>query len=54
MRGIINIIIGGIMVAGGLSGKLVLLETESGIALAVVGGILVLLGLRRMISSRGE
>ncbi len=48
MRGILNIIIGGIMIVGGLSGGLVLRGTHSGGALAVVGGILVIVGLYRL------
>lgn len=48
MRGIINIIIGIIFIVGGLSGKLVLLGTHSGPALAVLGGGLIVLGLFRM------
>jgi hypothetical protein len=48
MRGIYNIIIGVVFIGGGLSGKLVLLGTQSGPALAIVGGILVLVGLARL------
>jgi hypothetical protein len=48
MRGIINIIIGVVFIIGGLSGKLVLLGTQSGMGLAAVGGGLILLGLYRM------
>ncbi|HEX5243314.1 MAG TPA: hypothetical protein VFW23_08615 [Tepidisphaeraceae bacterium] len=48
MRGIINIIIGIIFIVGGLSGKLVLLGTHSGPALAVLGGVLLVLGIFRM------
>jgi hypothetical protein len=50
-RGIINIIIGVVMIAGGLGGRLVLRGTESGTALAVLGAVLVVIGLFRM--SRG-
>ena len=51
MRGILNIIIGAVMIIGGLSGNLVLKGTKSGIALAVFGAILVVVGLVRMKSS---
>lgn len=43
-----NIILGIIFIIGGLSGKLVLIGTQSGPALAVVGVILVLLGIFRL------
>lgn len=39
VSGIINIILGGLMVAGGLSGKFALLGTNSGLALAAIGGV---------------
>ncbi len=48
MRGIINIIIGVVMVIGGLSGSLVLRGTHSGTALAVIGGGLIVWGLFRL------
>ncbi len=51
MRGIFNIIIGGIMVVGGLSGVLVLKGTQSGGALAAIGGFLVILGFVRLLRS---
>lgn len=47
-----SIIFGIIMIVGGLSGKLALRGTDSGPALAVVGGILVAFGLFRVIASR--
>ncbi|HPF38828.1 MAG TPA: hypothetical protein P5081_18510 [Phycisphaerae bacterium] len=49
MRGIGNIIIGLVFVIGGLSGKLALRGTESGPAIAVVGGLLIALGVYRML-----
>lgn len=52
MRGILNIVIGVVFIIGGLSGKLVMRGTESGVALAVIGGFLILLGIYRMASSR--
>ena len=52
MRGVFNIIIGVAFIIGGLSGKLVLIGTQSGIALAVLGVALVGLGIYRAISQR--
>jgi hypothetical protein len=40
-----NIVIGAIFILGGLSGKLALIGTNSGAALAVVGGGLVVWGI---------
>jgi hypothetical protein len=48
MRGIISIVIGVVMVIGGLSGKLVMRGTESGVALAVLGGVIIAIGLFRL------
>ena len=48
MRGIINIIIGSVFIIGGLSVQLVLKGTNSGVGLAVVGGLLVAFGLWRL------
>jgi hypothetical protein len=48
MRGIINIVLGVVMVIGGLSGQLVMRGTESGVALAVIGGALIVFGLFRL------
>ncbi len=47
-----KIIIGAIFIIGGLSGKLVLIGTDSGIALAVLGAIFVIWGIVRMAGSR--
>lgn len=44
MRGIINIILGVVFIAGGLSGEMVFIGTESGGLLAVAGLGLVGLG----------
>jgi hypothetical protein len=51
-RGIANVVIGGIFVAGGLSGHLALIGTNSGTALAVLGGILIGFGIYRMVKSK--
>ena len=48
MRGVINIIFGLVFLIGGLTGNLVLVGTHSGPALAVVGVILILVGLFRL------
>jgi hypothetical protein len=48
MRGIISIVIGLVMIIGGLSGHLVLIGTHSGVALAAVGVIIILLGVMRL------
>jgi hypothetical protein len=52
MRGIVNIIFGIIFIIGGLSGKLVLIGTHSGPALAVLGGVLLVVGFLRMAGAR--
>ena len=51
MRGIISIVIGSVMIVGGLTGKLVLQGTQSGVALAGVGALVVLIGLFRLKSA---
>jgi hypothetical protein len=48
MRGLINIVMGAVMVIGGLTGGLVLKGTNSGGALAAIGAFLILLGVYRM------
>jgi hypothetical protein len=52
VRGILNIIFGTIFIIGGLSGYLVLIGTHSGIALAVVGVLLIGFGVYRIATSR--
>lgn len=49
MRGVINIVIGLVFIVGGLSGRLVLLGTQSGGGLAVLGLVLVGLGTFRLV-----
>ena len=46
-----NIILGIVFIAGGLSGNLVLIGTDSGVALAIVGVILILLGARSFMTN---
>jgi hypothetical protein len=48
MRGIINIIIGAVFVIGGLTGTLALRGTHSGMGIAIVGGVLIVIGLIRL------
>ena len=50
-RGVISIIIGGVMVVGALSGNLVLRGTSSGGALAVVGFVVIGIGIFRIIQA---
>jgi hypothetical protein len=47
-----NIIIGIVFIVGGLSGKLALRGTQSGQALAVVGGLLAAWGVFQVVRSR--
>jgi hypothetical protein len=49
----VRIIIGGVFVVGGLSGKLALIGTHSGGALAVLGGIMITLGIMQ-VARRGR
>jgi hypothetical protein len=48
----IKIIIGLVMVIGGLSGKLVLVGTDSGVALSVLGGALIVWGIAKMVRQK--
>ncbi|MEZ5325122.1 MAG: hypothetical protein R3F19_08655 [Verrucomicrobiales bacterium] len=47
-----NIIIGLVFVVGGLSGKMVLIGTNSSPALAVVGGLMLIWGIVQMVRSK--
>ena len=49
-----NIVIGLVFVVGGLSGKLAMRGTESGGALAAVGGALMVWGIVQMIRNRSQ
>ena len=51
MRGIINIIIGVIFIIGGLTGTLHLRGTNSSGGIAILGGVLVLIGIFRLARS---
>jgi len=51
--GVISVIIGLVFVAGGLSGSLVLKGTNSGVALAVVGVLVVLYGFAKIFGLKG-
>jgi 4-hydroxybenzoate polyprenyltransferase len=48
-----NILIGIVFIVGGLSGKLALKGTNSGPALAALGGALVLWGIFRLVKQKG-
>jgi hypothetical protein len=52
MRGIVSIAIGLVLIVGGLSGKLVLIGTNSGPALALVGVVIAGIGVARVIKAR--
>mgnify|MGYP006971774057 CR=1 FL=1 len=54
MRGIINVIVGLVLVAGGLSGKMVLLGTNSSVLLAIIGGAIAALGVYGLVKGRGD
>lgn len=54
MRGAVNIVIGLVFVAGGLTGQLSLIGTNSGPALAVVGGLLAAYGVRQAMVGSAE
>jgi hypothetical protein len=47
-----KIIFGIIFIVGGLSGKLALIGTNSGVALAVVGAVYLVWGIAQMMSQR--
>ncbi|MCE9591021.1 MAG: hypothetical protein K8S99_10895 [Planctomycetes bacterium] len=49
-----NIIVGIIFVIGGLTGKLALVGTQSGVALAAVGAALIAWGAFRVIQRRSQ
>jgi hypothetical protein len=49
-----NIIIGLVFVGGGLSGQLALRGTNSGPALAALGGVLVIWGIFQVVRSRSK
>ena len=52
MRGVTTIIIGVMCIVGGLTGRLALIGTKSGGALAAVGAGLVIWGIYRVVRSR--
>jgi len=49
----VKIILGVVFIIGGLSGKFVLIGTNSGVALAVVGAVMIVWGILR-IAARGN
>ena len=54
MRGVIGLIISVIMIIGGLSGNLVLKGTDSGGALAAVGGVFLVINVFRIVQTRSS
>jgi hypothetical protein len=48
MRGILSIIVGGIFIVGGLTGRLGSTGAHGGREMVVVGGVLVVIGLMRL------
>ncbi len=52
MRGIVSIVIGVIFIVGGLSGRLALIGTHSGVGLAIVGAAVAGIGVVRVIKAR--
>ena len=48
MRGVISIVIGGVMIVGGLTGRMVLIGTHSSAALAAAGAAVVVIGIVRL------
>lgn len=48
----VKIILGAVFIIGGLSGKLVLIGTNSGVALAVLGAVMVVWGIVRIAGRR--
>lgn len=48
----VKILIGIVFIIGGLSGKLVLIGTNSGMALAVVGVGMIIWGIARLMAAR--
>jgi len=47
-----NIVIGVVFIIGGLSGQLALRGTESGLALAALGGVLLIWGIVQVVRNR--
>jgi len=54
MGGIINIVIGLVLIIGGLSGGLVFRGTNSGILLALVGAVITVLGVVRLMRTKAS
>jgi hypothetical protein len=54
MRGIISVILGLVMIVGGLSGNLVLRGTDNGPALAALGGVILVIGIIRIVKARSN
>ena len=54
LKPMVKIIIGLVMIIGGLSGKLVLIGTNSGGALAVLGGVMIAWGIFNLTKARQQ
>jgi hypothetical protein len=52
MQGLLSVVIGLVMIVGGLSGKLVLVGTQSGAALAALGVLVAAIGVIRIVRAR--
>jgi hypothetical protein len=52
MRGVIDIVIGLVLIVGGLSGRMALIGTHSGGALALLGAVVLTIGLVRILKSK--
>lgn len=52
VRGSISVVIGLVLIVGGLSGKLVMRGTDSGLALAVAGFVVAGIGVWRIVSAK--
>lgn len=54
MAGVWNIIIGIVFIIGGLSGQLALIGTNSGLALAGVGAVILVMGIVQAVRGGGN
>ncbi len=52
MRGLLSVVIGVVLIVAGLSGKRVLVGTQSGAALAALGAVIAAIGVIRIVRAR--
>ena len=52
--GVVQLVVGAVLIGAGLSGKVVMRGTQSGTGLVIVGGALILLGVFRLVRSRQQ